>query len=254
MTENNKLHLIEHANDILFQLVTKLKDYDIDVKASGDYEYLEDYTSLDFVEKIDELDFSHHDKKFINRIERLEKKLANKQDEIDRLKKDSLNCQRENEDYKSELECCKNKNIHLCQQKDDLNRELKLKKDKINVLAGENLKLKLNRNDLMRKFENLKEEISKLKFEMNGKEKLPKIKSSFLNEIPIDELSYEEVSESYTFNELVSLCCRQSVEIRRLKEEKRKWVSDRIRADRLSATLDEIAERCLALKGEEKIG
>ena len=90
MNPNNKMHFIENANKILFELVTKLKDCEIDVKVSGNYEYSEDCTSLDFVEKIDELDFSKHDRKFTDRIKKLEEEIYKKQDEIDKLSKKNL--------------------------------------------------------------------------------------------------------------------------------------------------------------------
>jgi chromosome segregation ATPase len=145
MSSNNEIHFIENANKILFELVTKLKDYEIDVKVSGNYEYSEDCTSLDFVEKIDELDFSKHDRKFTDRIKKLEKEIYKKQDEIDKLSKKNLNCENAITYYKKQLEECTQKNESLCQQRDEtkkkiseLESELSYKESMLNEFCGEN--------------------------------------------------------------------------------------------------------------------
>lgn len=72
MTQNNIAHAIENANKILFDLVTKLKDCGVIAKISGNYEYSDVFNSLDFIEKITEIDFSQHDKEFTDKIEELQ--------------------------------------------------------------------------------------------------------------------------------------------------------------------------------------
>lgn len=145
MNPNNKMHFIENANKILFELVTKLKDCEIDVKVSGNYEYSEDCTSLDFVEKIDELDFSKHDRKFTDRIKKLEEEIYKKQDEIDKLSKKNLDCENAIIYYKKQLEECTQKNESLCQQREQLQKkifelesELSAKESMLNEFCGEN--------------------------------------------------------------------------------------------------------------------
>lgn len=120
-------------------------------------------------------------------------------------------------------------------------------------LADRIEKLQEENRSLRKAYERHRRKICELESELSVKENLLKIKSSVHNEMPIDELSYEEVSESYTFDELVSLCCKQSGEIRRLEEARSKWVSDRIQVNRLRAALNEIAEKCLTARGKEGI-
>lgn len=70
--------MINNANDVLFDLCTRLKDNGVVAKVSGDYEFSEDNISLDFVEKISELDFSEHDKRFKDEIRQLKHELEEK--------------------------------------------------------------------------------------------------------------------------------------------------------------------------------
>ena len=67
--------MINNANAVLFDLCTRLKDNGVVAKASGDYEFSEDKTSFDFVERISELDFTEHDKGFKDEIERLKRQI-----------------------------------------------------------------------------------------------------------------------------------------------------------------------------------
>lgn len=70
--------MINNANDVLFDLCTRLKDNGVVAKVSGDYEFSEDNISLDFVERISELDFSEHDKRFKDEIRQLKHELEEK--------------------------------------------------------------------------------------------------------------------------------------------------------------------------------
>ena len=80
--------MINNANDVLFDLCTRLKDNGVVAKVSGDYEFSEDNTQLDFVERISELDFSEHDKRFKDEIRQLKHELEEKCSfETDRLVK-----------------------------------------------------------------------------------------------------------------------------------------------------------------------
>ena len=80
--------MINNANDVLFDLCTRLKDNGVVAKVSGDYEFSEDKTSLDFVERISELDFTEHDKRFKDEIRQLKHELEEKCSfETDRLVK-----------------------------------------------------------------------------------------------------------------------------------------------------------------------
>ena len=80
--------MINNANDVLFDLCTRLKDNGVVAKVSGDYEFSEDNISLDFVERISELDFSEHDKRFKDEIRQLKHELEEKcRFETDRLVK-----------------------------------------------------------------------------------------------------------------------------------------------------------------------
>lgn len=67
--------MINNANAVLFDLCTRLKDNGVVAKVSGDYEFSEDKTSLDFVERISELDFTEHDKRFKAEIECLKRQV-----------------------------------------------------------------------------------------------------------------------------------------------------------------------------------
>ena len=80
--------MINNANAALFDLCTRLKDNGVVAKVSGDYEFSEDKTSLDFVERISELDFTEHDKRFKDEIRQLKHELEEKCSfETDRLVK-----------------------------------------------------------------------------------------------------------------------------------------------------------------------
>lgn len=80
--------MINNANAVLFDLCTRLKDNGVVAKVSGDYEFSEDNTQLDFVERISELDFSEHDKRFKDEIRQLKHELEEKcRFETDRLVK-----------------------------------------------------------------------------------------------------------------------------------------------------------------------
>ena len=80
--------MINNANDVLFDLCTRLKDNGVVAKVSGDYEFSEDNISIDFVERISELDFSEHDKRFKDEIRQLKHELEEKcRFETDRLVK-----------------------------------------------------------------------------------------------------------------------------------------------------------------------
>lgn len=72
------MEMINNANDVLFDLCTRLKDNGVVAKVSGDYEFSEDNISLDFVERISELDFSEHDKRFKDEIRQLKHELEEK--------------------------------------------------------------------------------------------------------------------------------------------------------------------------------
>ena len=80
--------MINNANAVLFDLCTRLKDNGVVAKASGNYEFSEYNTQLDFVERISELDFSEHDKRFKDEIRQLKHELEEKcRFETDRLVK-----------------------------------------------------------------------------------------------------------------------------------------------------------------------
>ena len=82
------MEMINNANAVLFDLCTRLKDNGVVAKVSGDYEFSEDNISLDFVERISELDFSEHDKRFKDEIRQLKHELEEKcRFETDRLVK-----------------------------------------------------------------------------------------------------------------------------------------------------------------------
>lgn len=78
--------MINNANAVLFDLCTRLKDNGVVAKVSGDYEFSEDNTSLDFVERISGLDFTEHDKRFKDEIENLKKELRESKNYITQLK------------------------------------------------------------------------------------------------------------------------------------------------------------------------
>ena len=80
--------MINNANAVLFDFCTRLKDNGVAAKVSGDYEFSEDNISIDFVERISELDFSEHDKRFKDEIRQLKHELEEKcRFETDRLVK-----------------------------------------------------------------------------------------------------------------------------------------------------------------------
>ena len=70
--------MINNANAVLFDLCTRLKDNGVVAKVSGNYEFSEYNTQLDFVERISELDFSEHDKRFKDEIRQLKHELEEK--------------------------------------------------------------------------------------------------------------------------------------------------------------------------------
>ena len=73
--------MINNANDVLFDLCTRLKDNGVVAKVNGNYEFSKYNTPIDFVERISELDFSEHDKVFEDKIDELEKRVK----ELDRI-------------------------------------------------------------------------------------------------------------------------------------------------------------------------
>ena len=80
--------MINNASAVLFDLCTKLKDNGVVAKASGNHEYSKYNTQLDFVERISELDFTEHDKRFKDEIRQLKHELEEKcRFETDRLVK-----------------------------------------------------------------------------------------------------------------------------------------------------------------------
>ena len=82
------MEMINNANAVLFDLCTRLKDNGVVAKVSGDYDFSEDNISIDFVERISELDFSEHDKRFKDEIRQLKHELEEKcRFETDRLVK-----------------------------------------------------------------------------------------------------------------------------------------------------------------------
>ena len=82
------MEMINNANAVLFDLCTRLKDNGVVAKASGNYEFSEYNTQLDFVERISELDFTEHDKRFKDEIRQLKHELEEKYNfETDRLVK-----------------------------------------------------------------------------------------------------------------------------------------------------------------------
>lgn len=78
--------MINNANAVLFDLCTRLKDNGVVAKVNGDYEFSEDKTSLDFVERISELDFTEHDKGFKDEINRLKESIKERNSYIKQLK------------------------------------------------------------------------------------------------------------------------------------------------------------------------
>lgn len=78
--------MINNANAILFDLCTRLKDNGVVAKASGNYEFSEYNTQLDFVERISELDFTEHDKGFNDEINRLKENIKERDSYIKQLK------------------------------------------------------------------------------------------------------------------------------------------------------------------------
>ena len=78
--------MINNANDVLFDLCTRLRDNGVVAKVSGDYEFSEDNTQLDFVERISELDFTEHDKGFKDEINRLKENIKERDSYIKQLK------------------------------------------------------------------------------------------------------------------------------------------------------------------------
>lgn len=83
------MEIINNANDLLFDLCTKLKDNGVVVKASCDYEFSEHNTQLDFVVRISELDFTEHDKWFKDEINRLKENIKERDSYIKQLKHDA---------------------------------------------------------------------------------------------------------------------------------------------------------------------
>ena len=81
--------MINNANDVLFDLCTRLKDNGVVAKVSGDYEFSEDNTQLDFVERISEIDFTEHDKGFKDEINRLKENIKERDSYIKQLKHDA---------------------------------------------------------------------------------------------------------------------------------------------------------------------
>lgn len=81
--------MINNANDVLFDLCTRLKDNGVVAKASGNYEFSEYNTQLDFVERISELDFTEHDKWFNDEINRLKENIKERDSYIKQLKHNS---------------------------------------------------------------------------------------------------------------------------------------------------------------------
>ena len=78
--------MINNANDVLFDLCTRLKDNGVVAKVRGDYEFSEDNTQLDFVERISEIDFTEHDKGFKDEINRLKENIKERDSYIKQLK------------------------------------------------------------------------------------------------------------------------------------------------------------------------
>ena len=83
------MEMINNANAVLFDLCTRLKDNGVVAKVSGDYEFSEDNISLDFVERISELDFTEHDKRFKDEINRLKENIKERDSYIKQLKHDA---------------------------------------------------------------------------------------------------------------------------------------------------------------------
>ena len=81
--------MINNANDVLFDLCTRLKDNGVVAKVSGDYDFSEDNISIDFVERISELDFAEHDKGFKDEINRLKENIKERDSYIKQLKHDA---------------------------------------------------------------------------------------------------------------------------------------------------------------------
>ena len=82
------MKMINNANDVLFDLCTRLKDNGVVAKVNGNCEFSKYNTPIDFVERISELDFSEHDKRFKDEIRQLKHELEEKCNfETDRLVK-----------------------------------------------------------------------------------------------------------------------------------------------------------------------
>lgn len=79
--------MINNANDVLFDLCTRLKDNGVVAKVNGNYEFSKHNTPINFVERISELDFSEHDNVFEDKIEELEKRIQ-ELDTIDAIRID----------------------------------------------------------------------------------------------------------------------------------------------------------------------
>ena len=93
--------MINNANDVLFDLCTRLKDNGVVAKVNGNYEFSEYNTPLDFVEKISELDFTEHDKRFKDEIRQLKHELEKTYNQLMEVEKDA---QERIAELKSELE------------------------------------------------------------------------------------------------------------------------------------------------------
>lgn len=98
------MEMINNANDVLFDLCTRLKDNGVVAKVSGDYEFSEDNISLDFVERISELDFTEHDKRFNDEIDKLKNELFDAQESADEYYNKCIDLTNQVAKLKSELE------------------------------------------------------------------------------------------------------------------------------------------------------
>ena len=78
---------------------------------------------------------------------------------------------------------------------DELVENLKLKQEKIQDLAGANMQLQIERNELRQAVDDLRERISSLESELSVKENLLKIKNGLCGENDLSGLTPIEVAE-----------------------------------------------------------
>lgn len=174
--------MINNASAVLFDLCTKLKDNGVVAKASGNYEFSEDKTSLDFVERISELDFTEHDKVFEDKIELLNR---------------NLNLQK---DKRCEAEIERNYLAERFNQLKDENDELK---QRIAELENENknINIRIFQNEIEKEKKN---QIAELKSELEAKDV-----NDRTIELPFDALETANMLINATYQDKIPFLERQ---------------------------------------------